>query len=88
MIYCKDIDRGQGEIIRVEISEFKKEKRLNIRTWYTDKQSGEYKPTQRGVALRPELFEELKSAILEAEPHIKLILNENQRKSSSLDPSS
>ncbi len=45
MIYCKDIDRGQGEIIRVEISEFKKEKRLNIRTWYTDKQSGEYKPT-------------------------------------------
>jgi hypothetical protein len=62
----RDIDKGGGEIIRVEISEFRGQNYLNLRVWYTDKESGEYKPTQKGIAIRPELYPEIKAAILAA----------------------
>jgi hypothetical protein len=52
-----DIDKGRGEVIRVEVSEFKGKKLLNIRVWYTDA------PTQKGISVAPELYEELKAAI-------------------------
>lgn len=58
----KDIDKGKGEIIRVEISEFKGKKLLNLRVWYTDA-NGEYKPTQKGIAIPPELYDQVKEAI-------------------------
>lgn len=58
----KDIDKGKGEIIRVEISEFKGKKLLNLRVWYTDA-NNEYKPTQKGIAIPPELYEQVKEAI-------------------------
>ena len=58
----KDIDKGKGEIIRVEISEFKGKKLLNLRVWYTDA-NGDYKPTQKGIAIPPELYEQVKEAI-------------------------
>lgn len=57
-----DIDKGRGEVIRVEVSEFKGKKLLNIRIWYTDAE-GEKKPTQKGISVAPELYEELKNAI-------------------------
>lgn len=61
----KDIDRGKGEVLRIEISEYKGKKLLNLRIWYTDKE-GELKPTQKGVTVSPESYGELKEAILEA----------------------
>ena len=67
MSIIKDIEKGNGEILRIEITEFKGSKYLNIRTWYTDKESGEYKPTQKGVAVKPELYNDLKQGILDAE---------------------
>lgn len=72
MQIIKDIDKGGGEIIRVEISEFKGVTYLNLRVWYTDKESGEYKPTQKGIAIKPELFPLLKEAILKAEEILKV----------------
>lgn len=69
----KDIDKGNGEVIRVEISEFKGQQYLNIRTWYTDKE-GNLKPTQKGVTVRPEHFKELMEALRQAEPEIERIL--------------
>jgi hypothetical protein len=66
----KDIDKGGGEIIRIEVSEFKGIKYLNLRVWYTDKETGEYKPTQKGIAIKPELYNELKQAIIEAEKEV------------------
>lgn len=65
----KDIDKGRGEIIRVELSEYKGSTFLNIRVWYTDKE-GEYKPTQKGVSFTLDQFEDLKKAIEEAEDKI------------------
>jgi len=62
-----DIQKNQTEIIRIEITEFKGQRLLNIRTWYLDKNSGEYKPTPKGVALKVELFAELKQALAKAE---------------------
>jgi hypothetical protein len=61
----RDIDKGKGEVIRVEVSEYKGKKFLNIRVWYTDA-NGDLKPTQKGIAIPPELFTELKEAIDQA----------------------
>ena len=76
MAIIHDIDKGGGEIIRIETSEYRGKQYLNLRVWYTDKQSGEFKPTQKGVTLRPELYEELKEAVLKAEPEIQKMLAE------------
>lgn len=70
----RDIDKGAGEIIRVEISEFKGQQYLNLRVWYTDKNSGEFKPTQKGITVRPDLYGALKEAVLAAEGPIQEIL--------------
>ena len=76
MAVIRDIDKGAGEIIRVEISEFKGKSYLNIRIWYTDRDSGEYKPTQKGISIRPELFGALKDALLAAEGEIQKLSQE------------
>ncbi|MCB1327197.1 MAG: transcriptional coactivator p15/PC4 family protein [Spirochaetales bacterium] len=67
MAVIRDIEKGGGEVIRVEISEYKGQKYLNLRVWFTDKQSGELRPTQKGVAIRPDQYQDLKAAVLEAE---------------------
>ncbi len=61
----KDFERARGEVLRVEISEYKGKKNLNIRIWYTDKE-GNLKPTQKGVTISPEDYEEFKKAIEQA----------------------
>ena len=71
----RDIDKGAGEVIRVEISEYKGQKYLNLRVWYTDKSSGELKPTQKGITVRPDLYDQIKGAVLDAEEEIRKILS-------------
>lgn len=67
----RDIDKGsRGEVIRVEVTEYKGNHYLNLRVWYTDK-DGELKPTQKGIAITPDLYEDLKSAVISAEEWIK-----------------
>lgn len=39
-----------GEEIRVEVSEWKGSRRLDLRTWYTDRE-GELKPSRQGITL-------------------------------------
>lgn len=62
----KDIDKGRGEVVRVEISEYKGATLFNVRIWYTDP-SGEYKPTQKGISISPDLVPMLREALEEAE---------------------
>ena len=57
-----DIDKGRGEVIRVEVGEFKGKKLLHIRTWYTN-EAGELAPTKKGVALSYEQFQKFKSIL-------------------------
>ncbi len=63
----KDIDKGsRGEVIRVEVTEYKGNHYLNLRVWYADK-DGQLKPTQKGIAIPPDLYYDLKAAILDAQ---------------------
>lgn len=57
-----DIEKGRGEVIRVEVGEFKGRKLLHLRTWYTD-DAGKLSPTKKGVALTYEQFQKLKSVL-------------------------
>lgn len=70
MGFQRDIKKSDGEIIRLEITEYKGEHYLNVRVWYLDK-DGEWKPTKKGVAIRPSLFSEFKQYVLEAEQELK-----------------
>ena len=64
-VHVADIQKRNDEIIRIEITEFKGKKLLNIRTWYkTDE--GEFAPTKKGIALGVEQYDELKKAVDQA----------------------
>jgi hypothetical protein len=69
----KDIQRNNNEIIRIEISEFKGNELINLRIWYQAiDENGNviYKPTQKGVALNINKYDELKEAINKVEEYI------------------
>lgn len=61
-----DIEKGRGEVIRVEVGEFKGKKLLHLRTWYTN-DAGELAPTKKGVALSYEQFLKLKTILGEVD---------------------
>lgn len=65
-----DIEKGRGEILRVEVGEFKGKKLLHLRTWYTN-EAGELAPTKKGVALSYDQFEKFKSVLSEADAIMK-----------------
>ncbi len=57
-----DLQKSPTEIIRIEKREFKKREFIDIRTYYED-ESGEYKPTKKGVTINPSLIDELVEAL-------------------------
>lgn len=59
----EDIKIGR-DIIRVEISDFKDKQYLNVRRYYED-DSGEWKPTPKGISIPVEIAPEVISAIQE-----------------------
>lgn len=65
-----DIERNQKEIIRVEVSEFNGKELINLRIWYHH-MDGDYRPTQKGVALDISKFKDLKEAIDRIEHYIE-----------------
>jgi hypothetical protein len=69
MSFQRDLKKNDAEIIRLEITEYRGEQYLNIRIWYLDK-DGEWKPTKKGVAIRPSLFQDFKKYVLEAEQEL------------------
>lgn len=70
MSFQRDLKRSETEIVRLEITEYKGEHYLNIRIWYLDK-DGEWKPTKKGVAIRPSQFSDFKKFVLEAEQELQ-----------------
>lgn len=69
-VHIADIDKGRGEVIRVEITEFKGKNLVNIRTWYTN-EAGELAPTKKGVALSKDQFEKLQVALAQVAEKVK-----------------
>lgn len=66
----KDIEKNANNKIRVSISEFKGNNYVDVRVFYEDDE-GEYKPTKKGVAFRPELISQVIDGLLQAEKEIK-----------------
>ena len=53
--------------VRIEISEFKEQSFVNIRTWVRARDSEEMIPTRKGVTVTPEQLPELIEALQAAE---------------------
>ena len=60
----KDIEYGSG-IIRVTKSEFKGNTYIDIRKYYLDKDTDEYKPTKKGISIPENLVEEVLKSLKE-----------------------
>ncbi len=58
-----DIQRNEREIVRVALNEFSGREFIDIRIFYRDEATGEYKPTKKGVTLSKDLYPELKKAV-------------------------
>ena len=56
-----DVEKNKNEIIRVQKKAFKMNEFIDVRVYYKDKESGVFKPTSKGVAIRegflPKLIE-------------------------------
>ena len=67
------------EEVRTEITEFKGEHYINIRIWYDASDNGtpEWRPSQKGITLNINLFDDLKEAVLKAEKEIEKLLPGN-----------
>jgi len=58
----KEVQKNTQEKIRVEKREYKGREFVDVRTYYLD-DSGEWKPTQKGVTFRPDQLEEIVEAL-------------------------
>lgn len=65
-IHIADIAKNKSEIVRVELSEFKGKKLINVRVWYLNEEK-EYAPTKKGVALSIDQLAELRNALEKAQ---------------------
>ena len=60
-----EIQKNKQEKLIVSISEYKAHTYIDIRVYYEDKKTGEYKPTKKGVALPPSIIREVMELVLE-----------------------
>lgn len=67
------------EEVRVEITDFRGEKFLNLRIWFDASSNGkpEWRPSQKGLTLNINLFDDLKAAIDKAGEEIDKLLPGN-----------
>lgn len=62
-----EFSKNTQETIRVSITEFKGYELIDVRAYYRDNETGELKPTRKGITLSVELYDKLKEAILQLE---------------------
>lgn len=58
----KDIQKDNGDTIRVELSEYEGHKFLQIRIWFTN-DDGELKPTKKGVSIPLNKIKDISEAL-------------------------
>jgi hypothetical protein len=61
-----EFKRNQEETIRISLSSFKGRTYIDIRTFYEDA-NGELAPTKKGVTITPELWDEFRVGVANAE---------------------
>ena len=59
------IRKNANEIIKIERGEYRDVDLLHVRVWY-DEGTGDYKPSRKGLSLRPKSWREILPAIQEA----------------------
>lgn len=57
------IEKNKREQIRIEVNEFRGQDLVDIRIYYQDQDSGEWKPSKKGIAFRVELLPEVIEAL-------------------------
>ena len=60
-----EIKKNSQEIIRVESKEYKGNKFVDCRVYFLDKDSGEYRPTKKGISFNHNVAKEVIEALLE-----------------------
>ena len=67
----KTIERGPTQQIQVRLTTFRGREYLDLRNFYLDEESAEWKPTKKGIAVPVELYDELMAALTEAGEALK-----------------
>ena len=60
------IKKNSSEVYRIYEKEYEGYKFIDVRIYYMDKNSGEYKPTKKGISIMPNNVEEVINGILKA----------------------
>lgn len=61
-----EFEKNPRNTIRASTSDYRGQKRIDVRMWYKDEQ-GELKPSKQGISLPIEMFGSLKKLILDLE---------------------
>jgi len=69
----QQFSRNNDEVVRVSLGSYKNRDYIDIRVFFTDKSTGELKPTKKGLTLLTTLVPELKSALHKCEAEIKTL---------------
>ena len=65
-----DVPRSETEVIRVSTREYKGVQYVDLRVFFKDKQSGEYRPTKKGLTVKRDQIHEVAKAVCLAEEAI------------------
>ena len=60
------IKKNSSEVYRIYVKEYEGYKFIDVRIYYMDKNSGEYKPTKKGISIMPNNAGEVIEAIIKA----------------------
>lgn len=66
-----EIQKSETEIIRISTSEFKGVPYVDVRIFFKDENSGEYRPTKKGLTVRQELLHALAEGIFQADQAVQ-----------------
>tara|TARA_E500000318_G_C3536390_1_gene202738 strand:- start:107 stop:340 length:234 start_codon:yes stop_codon:yes gene_type:complete len=64
------IKKNSSEVYRIYEKEYEGYKFIDVRIYYMDKETGEYKPTRKGISLMPNNVSEVIEGILKAMEHM------------------
>ena len=71
MIYS--FKRNDTEEVRISAGTYKEKEYVDIRIFYCDKTSGEWKPTKKGVTINRNLFGEFMEGLKRAEQELVVV---------------
>jgi hypothetical protein len=60
------IKKNSSEVYRIYEKEYEGYKFIDVRIYYMDKATGEYKPTKKGISIMPNNAEDIINGILKA----------------------